>query len=57
VLKTLQVAGPAPAGAQAALVPAEAIRGFLARANVAAVSSAAALDPKAAVVRVICTRK
>jgi hypothetical protein len=57
VLKASQVAGPAPAGAQAALVPRETIRGFLARANVAAVSSAAALDPKAAVVRVICVRK
>jgi peptidoglycan hydrolase-like protein with peptidoglycan-binding domain len=57
VLKAPQVAGPAPAGAPAALVPSETIRGFLARANVAAVSSAAARDPNAAVVRVICARK
>ena len=57
VLKAPQVAGPAPAGPQATLVPRETIRGFLAHANVAAVSSAAALDPKAAVVRVICVRK
>jgi hypothetical protein len=59
VLKPPQVAGPAPAAAQAALVPAETIKGFLERANVAPVSSGASgLEAaKAAVVRVICARK
>jgi Putative peptidoglycan binding domain len=59
LLKARQVAGPAPAGTQAALVPNETIKSFLERANVAPVSSGAAgLDAaKAAVVRVICVRK
>jgi peptidoglycan hydrolase-like protein with peptidoglycan-binding domain len=59
VLKAPVVAGPAPSGAQAAMVPGETIRRFLERANVAPVSSGATgLEAaKAAVVRVICARK
>ena len=42
-------------GAQAALVPAQAIRAFLSAQSVAPASSGA--DVKSAVVRVICVRK
>ncbi|TAK46680.1 MAG: peptidoglycan-binding protein [Xanthobacteraceae bacterium] len=54
LLKAAAVAGPAAAPA-AALVPAEAVRAFLA-ANTVAVSGTAA-DPKASVLRIICVRK
>jgi len=55
LLRTAQVAGPAPAPPQASMVPAELVRGFLAAAHVAPVKDAAL--SKAAVVRVICVRK
>ena len=55
LVRTPLVAGPAPAPAQATLVPAELVRGFLAAAKVAAVKDAALT--KASVVRVICVRK
>jgi len=46
------------AGAQAAMVPAEAIRTFLAAQSIAPASGPASLDDaKASVVRVICVRK
>lgn len=54
-LKPAQVAGPAPAASQAALISADAVRGFLAANKVEATSGAA--NAKASVVRVICVRK
>lgn len=54
-LRPAQVAGPAPATSQAALIPADAVRGFLTANKIAAASGAA--NAKAAVVRVICVRK
>jgi hypothetical protein len=54
-LKPAQVAGAATAASQAALISADAVRGFL-TANKVAVASGAA-NAKAAVVRVICVRK
>jgi len=58
-LKPALVAGPPPAAAPAALVARELIERFLGRENVApAASSGAGLDAaKAAVVRIICSRK
>ncbi|MBR0871563.1 peptidoglycan-binding protein [Bradyrhizobium tropiciagri] len=57
VLKPVLVAGPAGATppAQAALVPADTVRGFLKAHGVDA--SGGSADAKAAVVRVICVRK
>lgn len=55
LLKPVVVAGPAPVAPTAALVPADAVRGFL-RANKVAFSDAGG-DAKASVVRVICVRK
>ena len=57
VLKPLVVAGPANAvpAAQTALVPAEAVRGFLKAHGVNA--TGASSDARAAVLRVICVRK
>lgn len=54
ILKPVQVAGPA-AAPQAALVPAEVVRGFLKANGIG--TGAAAADAKASVVRVICVRK
>ena len=59
LLKPVVVAGPSDAAAQAALVPAETVRGFL-RANgvnAAGGSSDAKTSVTASVVRVICVRK
>jgi hypothetical protein len=56
--KPLLVAGPpnaAPA-AQAALVPADSVRGFL-KTNGVNATNDRSLDAKASVVRVICVRK
>ena len=57
LLKPVEVAGPpnATSTAQAALVPADTVRGFLNANGVNA--SGATSDAKAAVVRVICVRK
>jgi peptidoglycan hydrolase-like protein with peptidoglycan-binding domain len=57
LLKSVVVAGPANAapGAQAALVPADTVRGFLKGNGVEAAGGSP--DAKAAVVRVICVRK
>jgi Trypsin-like peptidase domain/Putative peptidoglycan binding domain len=57
LLKPVEVAGPpnATSTAQAALVPADTVRGFLNANDVNA--SGATSDAKAAVVRVICVRK
>lgn len=57
-LKPLVVAGPANAASatQAALVPAEIVRGFV-KANGVAAGNASSTDAKAAIVRVICVRK
>jgi peptidoglycan hydrolase-like protein with peptidoglycan-binding domain len=58
LLKPVVVAGPANAtpAAQAALVPADAVREFL-KANSVNVTSSGSSDAKASVVRVICVRK
>jgi peptidoglycan hydrolase-like protein with peptidoglycan-binding domain len=57
-LKPLVVAGPANAAsaAQAALVPADIVRGFV-KANGVTAGNAPSTDAKAAMVRVICVRK
>ena len=57
LLKPLAVAGPpsAPPAAQAVLVPADAVRGFLKTNGVRAASGSS--EPKASVVRVICVRQ
>jgi hypothetical protein len=55
LLRAPQVAGPTPAQAQASLVSAEVVRGFLAAAKVQPARDAAL--SKASVVRVICVRK
>ena len=55
LVRTPQVAGPAPAPPQASLVPAELVRGFLAAAKIAPAKDAPL--SKASVVRVICVRK
>lgn len=54
-LRPAQVAGPAPAASQAALISADAVRGFLTAQKIAMAQGAA--NAKAAVVRVICVRK
>ncbi|MDO9059561.1 MAG: serine protease, partial [Bradyrhizobium sp.] len=54
LLKPVVVAGPAN-GAAAALVPADAVRAFLAANGITAAGASA--DAKASVVRVICVRK
>jgi len=54
-LKPVQVAGLANSTPQAALVPADSVRGFLKANNVNAAGTST--DAKAAVVRVICVRK
>src|SRR5690349_5372776 len=54
-LKPVLVAGPGNSAAQAALVPADAVRDFLKANGVAAAGTS--VDAKAAVVRVICVRK
>jgi peptidoglycan hydrolase-like protein with peptidoglycan-binding domain len=57
-LRPVVVAGPAPAGAQAALISAASIRKFLEAQNVAAATGhTAAEQAKASIVRVICVRK
>jgi peptidoglycan hydrolase-like protein with peptidoglycan-binding domain len=58
LLKPVVVAGPpnATPAAQAALVPADAVREFL-KANSVNVTSSGSSDAKASVVRVICVRK
>jgi peptidoglycan hydrolase-like protein with peptidoglycan-binding domain len=58
LLKPVVVAGPANAtpAAQAALVPADAVREFL-KANSVNVTSSGSSDAKPSVVRVICVRK
>ena len=54
-LKPMLIAGPTNAAAQAALVPADAVRDFL-KANAVAATSVST-DARASVVRVICVRK
>jgi peptidoglycan hydrolase-like protein with peptidoglycan-binding domain len=58
-VRTLAVAGPSPAtSASASLIPAAAIRNFLAEHKVTPSGDAASVDAaKASVVRVICVRK
>ena len=56
LLKPAIVAGPAPSASQGVLVPAEAVRAFLKKTNVA-ISDAVGGDAKASVVRIICVRK
>jgi peptidoglycan hydrolase-like protein with peptidoglycan-binding domain len=56
LLKMAVVAGPTYVVSQARLVPADAIRTFLAGRNIA-MSSERSADPKASVTRVICVRK
>ena len=54
-LKPAQVAGAATAASQAALISADAVRGFLTANKITAALGAA--NAKASVVRVICVRK
>jgi peptidoglycan hydrolase-like protein with peptidoglycan-binding domain len=56
LLKQVVMAGPAPGAAQAGLVPADAVRGFL-KASKVSFNEATGGDAKASVVRVICVRK